>query len=214
MDMGWVVPGRRESGGGAVEHDSPTYEHEPVDEPLDSPELVRAEENRHAEVAVEPLEESGQRFLSVHVHPGGRLVEDEEVWLRGEGLGDVRPLLLAARKACEHRACLVGEPDAGDRFIDELAIQATSRSEQSVPLHPAGLDNLADANGSVDSKLGALREVADPRAPARSRCRLAKEESVTTKRLLEAHRNAQQRRLAASVWAGDRDELTRLDDKV
>ena len=45
-------------------------------------------------------------------------------------------------------------------------------------------------------------------------CRLAKEERSSVARMLQAESNAQERCLAASIWAGDGDKLTLRDGQI
>ena len=49
---------------------------------------------------VQLAEQPGERLLRVDVDAGGRLVEDEQLRLRGERLRDEGALLLPAREAC------------------------------------------------------------------------------------------------------------------
>src|SRR6266540_1526760 len=101
MDMGGVVPRSGEACRVAVEDDLAAHEHEPLDEALDGAELVRDEQDRHCEVAVELCEQLRERLLRVDVDACCRLVEHEEVGLGGERLGDQRTLLLPAGKPRE-----------------------------------------------------------------------------------------------------------------
>src|SRR3954471_19290813 len=96
MDMGGVVPVAREGRGGTVEEDAAAHEHETFHESLDGAELVRDVENRRAELDVELLEQLREGVLGPHVHPGCRLVQDEQIGLAGKRLCDVRPLALSA----------------------------------------------------------------------------------------------------------------------
>src|SRR5215218_5445544 len=102
MDMRRVVPRSREARRVAVEDDLAAHEHEPLDEALDGAELVRDEQDRHREVAVELCEQFRERLLRVDVDACGRLVEHEQVRLGGERLGDQRTLLLAAGEPREN----------------------------------------------------------------------------------------------------------------
>jgi hypothetical protein len=121
---------------------------------------------------------------------------------------------LPAGKLFEDGAGLVREPDASNRLVDTLAIAAPELTDQPAPWHPSGLHDLSDADRSIDSELGSLREIADSRAPAESGCRLAEEQCLTAQRLLQPDGDAQQRCLPAAVRPGDRDELTRFDDEI
>src|SRR5919108_5415930 len=105
MRVRGVVPLRGEVAGRAVEDDAATHEHEPLDDPLDGPELVRDVERRHPPVLVQAGEEPCEGLLRLGVDAGRGLVEHEERGLAREGLGDEGALLLAAG---ERRERLVG----------------------------------------------------------------------------------------------------------
>ena len=109
--MGRVVPGVGERGGRAVEHDSATDEHEPLDEALDGAELMGDEEDGHCEIAVQLLEHRRQRLLRVDVDTAGRLVENEELGLGGQCLRDQRALLLPSGERRERRPEAIGQAD-------------------------------------------------------------------------------------------------------
>ena len=96
MDMRWVVPARGEARRLAVEHDAAANEDEALDVALDRPELVRDEDDRRSQVAVKLFEQGRERLLGVDVDTSRRLVQNEQVGLAGEGLGDECSLLLAA----------------------------------------------------------------------------------------------------------------------
>src|SRR5690349_16469527 len=98
MDVRGVVPAVRQGARAAVEDDRPPDEDEPVDERLDGAELVRDQQDRHAEVAVQLAEEPRKRLLRVDVDARRRLVEHEQLRPRRQRLGHERALLLAARE--------------------------------------------------------------------------------------------------------------------
>src|SRR5439155_1387303 len=72
----------------AVEDDSLTHQHQPADEVLDGAELVRDVEDRHAELAVQAIEQRRERLLRLDVDTRGRLVEHQEARLGRERLRD------------------------------------------------------------------------------------------------------------------------------
>ena len=110
---------------------------------------------------------------------------------------------------------MLREPDALDRLGDDRAVAAAKRAEEAAGREPAGGDDLAHGRGRVDAELGALREIAERRAAARtSPPRSPKRSASPGARPLEPEREPQQRRLAAAVRAGDRDELARLDREI
>ena len=133
----------------AVEDDAAADEHEPVDEPLDRAELVREEEDRHAELAVQLAEQPGERLLRVDVHAGGRLVQDEQLGLGRERLGDERPLLLAAGKAlttCD--ACAVRSTRA--IASSTRAVAGARAAQKAAQRDASGVDELADGDRRRD----------------------------------------------------------------
>ena len=129
----------------------PADEHEPVDVLLDSSELVRAEEDRHAEVPVELLEERGERLLGVHVDAGGRLVQDEQVRARGKRLGKERTLLLSSREPAQDRPGLVREADPLDCLVDEQAIFASERPSTPRDTRPLSTTSRTVTGASMPS---------------------------------------------------------------
>jgi hypothetical protein len=206
-----VVPRRGQGCRWTVEDDPTADENEAVHELLDRSELVRSEEDRHPELAMELFEQSGESLLGVDVDARRGLVEDKEVGARGKCLGDEGALLLASREPRDHGIALLGEADALDRLVDERTVRRTQRPEQTPPWNAAGGDDLAHADRRVDSELGPLREIADPPAAADAGGRLSEEECLSSTGSFEPERDAQKRRLPASVRPGDRNELASVD---
>jgi hypothetical protein len=106
------------------------------------------------------------------------------------------------------------EADASDCRGDGEAVVAPERPQQAAPRNASGSDDLAHRRRRVDAETGSLGEVADAVAGADVVGRLPEEPRLTPGRLLEPERDAQERRLAASVRTGDRDELTRADREI
>jgi hypothetical protein len=210
MDMGGVVPAGREGGRVAIEDDAAADEHEPVDVLLDGSELVGAKEDRHAEVPVELLEESGKCLLSVHVDAGGRLVEDEQIRAGSQGFRQESTLLLSAGEPTQDRRGLAREANPLDRFFDEHPVPATE-SSQKPSRHASAFDDFANGRRCIDAELSPLRQVSDSRSACSVRRRLAEEERLAFRRVLEPDGDAEERRLAAAVRAGEGDELAGLD---
>src|SRR5918911_3431531 len=95
MGVRGVVPERGQSPGRPVELDFFADEQEALHDVLDRTELVRDVEDGDAELAVQPLQELGERFLRCDVDAGGRLVEREQVRFRGQRFRDQGALCLA-----------------------------------------------------------------------------------------------------------------------
>ena len=62
---------------------------------------MRDVEDGDRELAVEAIEQAGERLLRLGVDSGRRLVQDEQRRLAGERLGDEGALLLAARERAQ-----------------------------------------------------------------------------------------------------------------
>ena len=94
---------------------------------------------------------------------------------------------------------------------DELAVAPPQRAEKPAGGEPARGHDLADRRRRVPAELGPLREVAERPPPRGAVRRLAEEERAPQRRPLEAEDEPHERRLAAAVRAGDRDELALAD---
>src|SRR4029079_6002199 len=81
MNMGRVVPVGGKLRGRAVVDDPAADEDDALDEARDPTELLRDVEDGDAERRMQFAEERAESLLRVDVHPGGRLVEDEELRL-------------------------------------------------------------------------------------------------------------------------------------
>ena len=197
-----------------VEDDAAADEDEPLDEALDRAELVRDVEDGDRSSRWRRSSRPGERLLRLDVDPGRRLVQHEQRRLGGERLRDERPLLLAARERAQRHVGALGQPDPLDRLGDDRAVAAAQRAEQAAGREPARGDDLAHGRRRVDAELRALGEVAERGAAREPRRRLAEEERLARRRPLEPERQPHQRRLAAAVRTGDRDELARLDGEL
>jgi hypothetical protein len=78
MAVRGVLPDARQAGWRAVVDDAPAYEHQPLDEALDCAELVRHLHDRHAELAVDLVQERREGLLRGRVDAGRWLVQDED----------------------------------------------------------------------------------------------------------------------------------------
>ena len=103
------------------------------------------------------------------------------------------------------------EADTRDRVRDRIAVGTAERLQKTAAGDAAGGHHLAHGGRRVDREPGALGEVPDPVAVAHAVGGLAEEARLAVDRLLEAERDPEQGRLAASVRAGDRDELPAPD---
>ena len=99
-----------------------------------------------------------------------------------------------------------GQPDAIERERDRLAVLTLQTPEQT-KWCPPRLDNLTHGHRRVQPELGALREIPDAGALAERSYRFAEQRHLAARGSLEPKREPEERRLAAAVRAGDRDEL-------
>src|SRR3954454_3045050 len=214
MNMGRVVPVGGELGGGAVEDDAAADEDDALDESPHGAELVGDVEDRDTESLVQLAEERAESLLRVDVDTGGGLVENEELRLAGEGLRDEGALLLATGQPLDRRCRPVLETDARDRVCDRLPVNGAERLQKASAGDAAGGHHLAHGGRRIDREPGALREIPAVLQVAHAIGGLAEEGRLAFHRLLETECDAQEGRLAASVWAGDGDELAAPDLEV
>src|ERR671937_2358828 len=117
-----VMPEIWEFGGRSVEDDLAAHEHDPLNESLDRAELVGDVQDGDVEVAVELLEQRGERLLRLDIDPSRRLVEDEELRIGRQRLRDERALLLSARQGRQPPPRETREINAFDCLTHCLAI--------------------------------------------------------------------------------------------
>ena len=92
---------------------------------------MRDVEDGHAELVPEVLEQRGDCILRFDVDAGGRLVQDEQLRLRSECLGDEGTLLLAAGERRQPPVRLGREADSVDRLAHRLTVGAGKWAEQA-----------------------------------------------------------------------------------
>ena len=106
----------------------------------------------------------------------------------------------------------LGQADTLDRRTRRARGRAARRPPNgTAPRDPSRGHDLLHGHRRLDTQLRALGEIADAVALAEATGGLAEERGRSRLRLLEPEQDAQQRRLAAAVRAGDRDELALLD---
>ena len=108
------------------------------------------------------FEDAHQVLLGRHVHPRDRFVEQVQVRLRRERLGEEDPAALPARQGTDLAVSLVGHPDGLERRIDRLAILAAHRAAQPDQRHPAHHHDVADGDRERPVDELRLRDVGDP----------------------------------------------------
>ena len=209
--VGRVVPHAGEPARRPVVDDAAADEHDPVDDVLDGAELVGDVEDRDAEIRAQRLEQEAERLLRRGVDARRRLVEREQRGLGGERLGDQRPLLHPAGERPQRRIRPILEPDGLDRARDGIAVGAPQRPPDARRGEPPGGDDLPHRHRRLAEEPRPLWQVADAAAAATLAGRLAEHAHRARARALEPEHEPEQRRLAAAVRAGDRNELARRD---
>ena len=123
-----------------------------------------------ATITVRPAARSCARTARIcsrrrHVEPGRRLVEQHDVALLGEALGDERPLALAARQLAEVAVGESAELDPLDGVVDGAAVLAAAAGATGPRTRrPSEGDDLADGHREVGGGVLGLQHVGD--APA------------------------------------------------
>ena len=214
MDVGGVVPERRAARRRAVEDDPLAHEHDPLDDVLDGAELVRDVEDRDAELVAELLEQAASASCASTSTPVVGSSSTSSVGCAASALAMNARCCWPPESALQRPARQSREPDALDRLGRRRRGRrgAAGRSGRS-GARPASTTSRT-VTGACTPSCVALREVADARPVAEAPRRLAEERTSPARRPLEAEREPQQRRLAAAVRAGDRDELALLDAQV
>ena len=129
-----------------------------VADPLDLAEQVRADHDRDAELGADPVDQRQHRVPAGRVEPVGRLVEQQQVRVVHQRLGQLDPLLHAGRVAADLPVALLVEADVAQRLGGALA---GGRPRQ--PAHPGHVgDELG--GGQVGRQAVVLGHVADPGA--------------------------------------------------
>jgi hypothetical protein len=175
---------------------------------------MRSTKRSTAPNAVEAVEQSRECLLGLDVDPRRRLVQDEQLRLRCERLGDEGALLLPPRETHERPLGDVGKPDARDRLVDQRAVMSRHPSHEPGPRQAPGGHDLVDRGRCVEPELRSLREIAEREAAGKPVSRHAGQERFAGGGSLQAQDEAHERRLAPTVWAGDGDELSWLDAQV
>ena len=106
------------------------------------------------------------------------------------------------------------QPDPSDRLGDEQMVVGPKPPDDPPRGHAPSSDDLANGRRCVSPGLRALSEIPE-RVPAREAVgRLAVQECNALARSLEPEEDPHERRLTASVRAGDRDELALAEREV
>src|SRR5437879_2883534 len=201
-------------------------DHDPLRDPHDHLHVVLDEEYGDP-AGQDPFHERHELDLLLGCEAGGRLVEQEQLGIRGEGAGDLEPSLLAVRKISRVLARVLGDTDKAKQLhrllCHALLLAAFARKlEERVPdlgLHP---DMAADAHvveaAHVVEEADVLERARD--AVARDLVRLetrdvlAVEHDSAAGGLVEAGDVVEEGCLAGAVGPDQREDLAALDVKA
>ena len=206
-----VVPHARADRRRPVVDDPAADEHDPVDDVLDGAELVRDVEDRDAELARAAPRAGGRATPATRRrHPSSARRA------RAASARTRAPSRSAHAAACRPRASAAARrPGRRARRVsiarvDGLAVGATQRAPDARRCEPAGRDDLADGHRRLaDEPCSAAADSRCACSAAPSAGRSPKTRDSARPRPLEPEHEPQQRRLAAPVRPGDRDELAR-----
>ena len=166
-------------------------------------------DERHPYFFLERLELDLERFAELGVERSQRLIEQEDRGVQDERSGQRHALLLAARQL--RGASLLHAPHANEREGLAGPVTAFLLGDALVP--EPERDVVLD--GEEWKQRVALEHGVDlPLVRWDAGHVHAIEQDRSTRGLLEARDQPQRRRLAASGWAQEREELTALDREV
>ena len=201
-----------------------------VGDALDDVHVVLDHEDRVAALDAELGDQLGDLLRLLRVHPGGRLVEQEQPRVRRRRAGDLEPAPVGVRERvrglvpavahqplAEEREPLLGErPDLA--LLAPLAGCPEDRAEGARARVAVGRRHDVLADGHVEEQAKRLERPRDPLA--RDQCgsrpgdALAREDDVALRRLVDAGDEVEERRLAGAVRADHADDLALVDVEV
>ena len=175
-------------------------------------EVVGDDEHGHLALGPDGLEQLDDLALVAHVEVGEGLVEQEQVGLRDEGLGDGDALLLAAG---EGRHALVGEGEGPDRLegvLDASPVVGAGPADAPPAAGEAEADEVAGPHRVADGGGVVLGHVAD--AGVASVRGLAQHRHRPGRHREQAEHDLQQGGLARAVGPDHHDERPAGDGEV
>src|SRR4051812_11010209 len=180
---------------------------DPVGHLLGLFDVMGGEDDGHAGRA-ERAHEAPHVLPELDVDAGRRLVEEQDLRLVGQRLGDHHPALHAAGQRHDLAVLLVPERQVLQHLLDERRVGALAEQ-------PA-----AEADGRPDRLEGVGRELLRHEADLRPRGPVVRHDVVpvgqngAARRVDDAADDADQRRLPGAVRAEQREDLARIDSEI
>jgi hypothetical protein len=199
--------------GAVVLHRAGPQHHRAVDERGQRAEFVQYQQDGGA-VRGQLGQGVREGLLAHQVHPGHRLVHDQQVRPPGQGPGDQHPLLLAAGQRGDRVADPVQHPDRGQRLAHGPAIGPGPPAHPAARAQQAGGDDLADRGRHPGRGGGALRDVPDPLPGLELRQRRAEQLDLPADRRIQPDDGLDQRGLPRAVGTQQGDGLAAGDVHV
>ena len=149
-------------------------EDDPRGQGLDLGQDVARDEDGPA-LLLEVLDEPDELALAQRVEPAQRLVEDEDLRVVGDGLGELDPLAHAPAVAADEAVLVLREVDdvqGPGRPVPDLGLREAVEPEQAGEELPAGHVLVEDVLlGAEPDRPEELRDRSRPAGRGRSRCR-------------------------------------------
>ena len=180
---------------------------------FDDGEVVRDEQVRKAQLALQVFKHVDDLRLDGHVQRGNRLVADDELGVRGERAGDADALALTAGELVRVAGRLfAGDADRGQQLANALVALLLALA-QLVHVNRLG-DDIADRHARVQRGVRILEDHLRPAAVLLHgflRDRLAVENDLAGGGLVQVQQRAANGRLAAAGLADKAQRLALLD---
>jgi hypothetical protein len=192
----------------AVESDlAPAQHDDPVEVVGHRRELMGDEQDGRPPLPDQRHQRVAEPALGFDVDAGHGFVEDEELGLGGQGLGDEGPLLLPARQLGQETAAERQQVDGPERGLYRLPVGGPEAAAPPPPGQTAGGHHLLHRGRQDVEQHRALGDVAHPPPFGQLVRRQAEEPDVAALGAEEAEGDAQQRRLPRAVGSDQGHEL-------
>src|SRR5665647_862056 len=156
-------------------------------------------------------ENLAQDLLTGQVDAGGGLVHDQDVGLGGQGPGDQHATLLATGEGAHIDCGPVIQSDDGKGLLDDSPVLVVRPAQPALVGEPPDRDDLRDGRANGSGQGMPLRHVPEAGMVVETVDRRAEEGYLAAEVVVEAEQPLDQCRLAGTVGAQYRDDLTGMD---